>query len=254
MRLLHERQEEFVEALLDPGRPVPSGLIDGHGRSAVRGFNTYRNNVIVGLTAALKESYPIVARIVGDEFFAMMARQYIREHPPVIPMMLAYGERFPQFIDGFEPAAGLEYLSGVARVEWAWIEAYHAADAVPLEVSALVKRPQADVLFDIHPSLRVVESGHPVFTVWEVHASDTAPHSVALPVQQQDVLIVRPRLKVQVHLLPPGGALVVRTLRSGATLADAVGNAMEAGVDLNLVPLLTLLFQAGAFTSARSKQ
>jgi hypothetical protein len=254
VRRLHERQCEFAAALLDPGRDVPAGLIDGHGQPAVRGFNTYRNNVVAGLIAALKESYPIVARIVGAEFFAGMARHYIREHPPVVPMMSAYGEQLPQFIDGFEAAAELEYLSGVARIEWAWIEAYHAADAVPLEAVAINTFAQADVVFDIHPSLRVVESDHPIFTVWEIHATDTAPDSVTIPAQPQDVLIVRPDSNVQVHLLPPGGALVVRAVRSGATLADAAEAALQTDVDLNLVAVLTLLFQTGAFTSARCRQ
>ena len=58
--------------------------------------------------------------------------------------MVAYGDDFPDFIDAriSEVQAGpsLDYLSDVARLENAWVEAYHTEDALVAtigEVAAL---------------------------------------------------------------------------------------------------------------------
>ena len=38
---------------------------------------------------------------------------------------------FPNFLETFEPAQRAPFLPDVARIEWAWRQAYHAADARP---------------------------------------------------------------------------------------------------------------------------
>ena len=44
-----------------------------------------------------------------------------------------YGSDFAGFLAAEEATHGLPYLADVARIERAWVEAYHAPDAVPLE-------------------------------------------------------------------------------------------------------------------------
>ena len=74
----------------------------------------------------------MVERIVGADFFQAMARAYALAEPPSSPVLMDYGVSFADFIAGFAPAASLPYLPDVARIERAWREAYHAADAEPL--------------------------------------------------------------------------------------------------------------------------
>ena len=66
----------FAEALLDPARALPEGITTARGNADPARFAVYRNNVFVGLTAALAKRFPVVRRLVGDEFFAGMARVY----------------------------------------------------------------------------------------------------------------------------------------------------------------------------------
>ena len=67
-----KRQHDFAAALLDPAQPLPEGLVGPDGRPSLKRFNVYRNNVVAGLTATLKDAFPAVARIVGEEFFLAM--------------------------------------------------------------------------------------------------------------------------------------------------------------------------------------
>jgi hypothetical protein len=124
-------QQEFRTALLDPEHPVPSGLTDPQGRPAGRRFNVYRNNVSVSLTEALRQAFPVVQKLVGEEFFTAMAQEHLRAHPPASPLMMFYGEAMPAFLSAFPPVAHLPYLADVARLELALRASYHAPDAVP---------------------------------------------------------------------------------------------------------------------------
>ncbi len=133
------RLHDFATALLDPARPVPPGLIGPDGKPSARRFNVYRNNVVAGLTRVLREGFPATARLVGDEFFAATAREYAMGEPPDTPMLFDYGKGFPDFLERFAPVAHLPYLPDVARIERAWVEAYHAPEACALHPSAFAR-------------------------------------------------------------------------------------------------------------------
>src|SRR4029079_2566626 len=107
--LAAERQRRFAESLLAASPPVPPGLLDPDGEASPRRFAVYRNNVVVGLIAALTGNFPAVCRIVGGEFFRALARAHVTAHPPASPILLDYGADFPEFIATFEPAASLPY-------------------------------------------------------------------------------------------------------------------------------------------------
>jgi hypothetical protein len=134
---LADRQRAFAAALLDASQPIPAGVVDPTGKPCPRRFGVYRNNVLSGLIEALQESFPAVRRLVGEECFRAMARLYAILSPPRSAVMLQYGADFPAFIAGFEPTAALPYLPEVARIERAWLEAYHAMEAVQLDPATL---------------------------------------------------------------------------------------------------------------------
>lgn len=138
---LADRQREFSAAVIDPDAEIPSGLFNPRRLPSRKRFAVYRNNVIVGLIEALQTSFPATCRIVGEEFFRAMARDYVRQEPPTSPILFHYGEHFPGFIADFEPARTVPYLADVARIERACIEAYHSSDQQALGLDALAGIP-----------------------------------------------------------------------------------------------------------------
>src|SRR5262249_40571469 len=101
MQQLAERQRGFAAALLDHALPMPDGLGGPDGQPDSKRFAVYRNNVVVGLIEALKDAFPALHRIVGDEFFRAMARAYVMVEPPRSPILLDYGAGFSDFIRQF---------------------------------------------------------------------------------------------------------------------------------------------------------
>jgi hypothetical protein len=242
-----DRQADFARAILDPYRPAPAGLIGPDGRPSAKRFAVYRNNVVVGLIETLKAAYPVVHRLVGEEFFTAMARLYVMAEPPASPIMLDYGAGFPAFIARFEPASVLPYLQDAARLERGWVEAYHAAEAAPLPPSALGQVPPDDVpalRLTLHPSVRIIRSDFPIVGIWQANIDGNDFRSVDLGEGGDDALIVRPEAEVEVRRLPAGAAAFIEALQAGAPIVDAVMEGLSISTRFDLADALRGMIEA----------
>lgn len=244
-----EDQGSFVAALFDPDRPVPEGLTSRTGDRPLKRFNVYRNNVFVSLIEALQGRYPAVCRLVGEEFFRATARAFIEQNPPRSPVLLHYGAGFAEFLDAFEPVAELPYMGDVARIEWAWNEAYHASDAAPLsadDMAALASKDVATAIFTLHPSLGTVSSSYPIVSLWSAMKEESDVSDFALDQGGEDALILRPHLDVEVRQLPEGAVIFISALAAGSTLLDAAEAAGTEKPEFDLSANLAGLMQSGA--------
>ena len=197
----------FAPALLDPGRATPAAIAGPNGKAARKRYNVYRNNVTVSLINALAATFPATMRITGVDFFRAMARSHVRVTPPTSPLLFEYGRDFPDFIESYEYAKPLPWLADVARIERAWLDAYHAADAEPMSAQALasIRRERlADAVMTTHPALRVTRSRFAAVSIFAENRSDR-PVSCTGATEPQDALVTRPGLEVVVRRLPPGG-------------------------------------------------
>ncbi len=251
MQSLADRQRGFAAALLDPALAVPPGLLGPDREPSPRRFAVYRNNVVVSLMEALGAAFPAVCRIVGEEFFRAMARAYVLAEPPVSPVLLEYGAGFADFIANFEHARSLPYLPDVARIERAWIEAYHAPEAAALEPDALAAIPAhlvPGIRLDLHPSLRIVRSRFPALTIWRMNVGDGVPGPVDIESGGEEALVVRPAADVEVRFMPQGAADFIASLASGQSLAETAVAALGADASFDLAGNLAALIGAGVFT------
>lgn len=223
----------FARALTDPAAPAPSATLGREGRPDARRFAVYRNNVAVGLIKSLEARYPIVRRLVGDEFFRATARAFIARNKPQSAVLILYGADFAAFLRAFPPVAEMSYLPDVAALENAWVEAYHAAEAAPLALAALGQvDPERleNLRFQFHPAARLVRSATPAASIWAAHQATSEPEPPA-HWTPEDALITRPEAQVLVRVLPPGGYDLLAALQAGATLGEAAAPFIAAGVD-----------------------
>jgi hypothetical protein len=236
MVMLSSFEPSFAQALLDPAAPVPPAIVSRDAREAKRRFAVHRNNVVAGPVKAIEARFPAVQKIVGRDFFVAMARAFVTAHPPRSPVLAGFGDEFADFIGAFEPARELAYLADVARLEAARTRAYHAADATPVGADKLAML-EADAIsglrIELHPSLQIVRSKHPIVTIWAMNSGGRAPAPIETW-SAEDALIVRPHLDVEVRLLAPGGAVFLRALAEGRPLGDAAAAARTDYAQFNL--------------------
>lgn len=229
-------ETSFAEALLNADRPLPDGITAHNAAIPARRFAIYRNNLVAGLCKALGSRFPVVEKLVGDEFFAAMARLFVLQKPPRSPLLATYGDEFAAFIAAFEPARELPYLADMARLEAARTRAYHAADATPLEsnrLSTLEASDAANIRIDLHPSVEIIRSAHPIVTIWAMNSGEAELRPIE-DWPSEDALVARPNLEVEVRVLPPGGAAFLLALAKGHSLGGAAEVALvdDPGFDL----------------------
>ncbi len=245
----------FAAALTDPSRPLPDGLTTWNGSDVAHRFAVYRNNVVMSLTGALAVRYPVVRALVGEEFFAGMARLHVSAAPPISVIMAAYGAEFPDFIAVFPPAAGLPYLADVARLESARVEAHHAADAPALTLADFAGLPAeslADLHLTLHPSTRIVRSRHAIVSLWQAHQHGEPDEAALAAVDTdsaEDALVVRPDDDVLVYALPPGAAGVLAELAGGTVLGTALSAAAEAEPAFDPTAFFSILVSSGVVSA-----
>lgn len=250
---LAEIQREFAASLLDPTRRPPVDVGCRSGAAVGRRFAVYRNNVVMSLTEVLEAYFPVVARLVGEEFFRAMARVFIVVSPPRSPVLSRYGAEFPDFLESFPPAADLPYLPDVARLEWLQQRSYHAADAMPLTAADLAVVPADDIArlsFVFHPSAQILRSRHPIYAIWRTNTFDDDVSHIDARTQGESVLVSRVGLEVRTLLLAPGDYTFLAGLMAQQTLQDAAQAAAEEAKDFKLAPAIQALLDLKAISGA----
>jgi Putative DNA-binding domain len=242
----------FAAALLDPDRATPAAVAGPNGKSARKRYSVYRNNVTVSLINALAAVFPATMRITGVDFFRAMARFHVRATPPTSPLLFEYGRDFPDFIERYEYARSMPWLADVARIERAWLDAYHAADVEPLAPQVLASIPPERLVEAVlmpHPATRIVCSRFPAVTIFAANRSD-GPVERIVATESEDALATRPGLEVIVRRLPPGGAIFLKRLIAGEPLGSAAAAAFGDSPAFDLSTNIAGMLEAGAFTSA----
>lgn len=240
--------ERFAAALLDPDIAIPGDVTGPDGGPAPRRYGVYRNNVVVSLLEALASAFPSVRAIMGEEIFARAARNFILAHPPRSPMMQHYGGGFPDFLDTFPPLRSAPFLGDVARLERAFLDAWHAADEPCLCADALGGLNPEETLalvFEPHPATFLSASGYPVADLfgWR-HERPEGGTDIA---KAQCALVTRPQYSVELRILEKAQHDFLARLLKGATLGEAAGEVFEAGPDFDLPGTLALGIAAGMF-------
>jgi hypothetical protein len=140
-------------------------------------------------------------------------------------------------------------LVDVARLENAWVEAYHAEDAsvaAVVELAALGPDsvPGARIVF--HPAARFLRFATPAASVWA--SAQNSEHPAALiEGPGEDALITRPDCDVRVRVLPPLAHDFALRLREGGTLIEAAAAMNDPAFDFGTH--LVGLVESGAVAS-----
>ena len=214
-------------------------------------LQVYRNNTFSSLTAALKDSFPVVCQLVDERFFGYAAQEYIRACPPGAPRLAEYGGDFAEFLAGFEPVRHLSYLPDVARLEWAINTAYHAADTPTLDPARIAAWPQdryPRLKFVAPPSAQLFASEFPVDRIWQVHQpGGDLDTKIDLASGGCRLLIDRHDQDIRFLTLDAAGFALAAALCEGAALQDAYEKAAAIDGAFDLIAALSTHLARGTF-------
>lgn len=244
----------FVAALLRPDLATPAPVTAAGGKKADKRYNVYRNNVTVSLVNALADIFPAVQKIAGETNFRAVARDHVRSHPPSTPLLFRYGEDFPPFLETIEPIRQrMPYLPDVARLERAWLTAFHAADIAIADPAALTVLPEdriGEAIFVPHPATAIIMSDFAVFEIFSMNRGFSELKAIDVR-QPQAALVTRPDADVQVTGFDHATGVFFLSLLGENPLGIAAADAIAFDDTFDLGGALTLALQTGAFAEIR---
>ncbi len=253
--MLRDTQIAFADSLLaDDG--VAANEAASHIRagrlSTTRRLEIYRHNVFANLRGGLQDIYPVVVSVIGEAFFHHAADVFARQHLSQSGDLNQYGGEWAAFLGAYPHAKELPYLPDVARLEWAWHQAFHAADATAFDLARLAAIPadeHAALQFKLHPTVRLIQSDFPLLRIWEVNQPAFAGDMTLDWDVPGDTLLIHREITdgvaVLIERIAAGEHAFLRGLQEHATLVEAVNAAVNVDAAFELQNFLLGAFQSG---------
>jgi hypothetical protein len=243
MPRLCDLQQAFAEAIVEGKYQTATAAMAADG-SALRSIALYRRFIRNNFVQVLRVTYPVLHRLVGDSYFGVLARGYIKKYPSICGDLFLYGRHLPALLQHIEAPPLLVEL---ARLEWACHEVYQAADSSPLapqQLQVMVSADPSRVTIQFHQTARFLYFPVPVHRVWQALQPDASPDEVVdlpIPEQQTGVVVTRSDGKVQVTLLAWLDYRVVEALSQGADVASIEQMALEFEPEFDFARMMTTL-------------
>lgn len=220
----------------------PHGMVGGINYSLTSALGIYGNNYRGNLQDALAAAFPMVEQIVGADFFRVLARKFIGQHPSRSGNLHEYGAEMPDFITTLPPAQSLPYLADVTLLDWACHRAYYAADIAPFDVARLQTIPverYAELIWLCHPACAVLNSAYPLLAIWRTHqpGADQDFH-VDLDSGGGTLLVYRTNDVIEVSALSAAEGDWLQRIQAGATMGAAADATLASCPDFDLTHTL----------------
>lgn len=198
-----------------------------------RRLAVYRNTFISSCIDALQRKYPSCKKLLGEDFFKTLAREFCISSPPSSPVLGEYGEYFPEFIQLTlaQNHHDLEYVWDVCQLDRAWHHAYFAAEKQPLDeagIEALIADIETKSL-SLHPSVQLVKLDCTVANLWSQLRDSDINEEVSIELNPETILVWRDSGAILHRELSTSEALFICNIYEGKTLGESAEIAMQNG-------------------------
>ena len=241
---LLDDQARFIAVLQQGPSVFPEGLFADATERVLLGLKAHANTISHARLVALEETYPRTREHLGEAVFNALSRDFI-ERAEVRPRkLMQLGEGLADFLaDRVHDVAAVD----LARVEWAWLQSYHAAEAEPLQLADLAALDE-DGLLDLglalHPAARLIRTQTPLRPLMPELAECAAPH-------MRFLLITRPAHEVLLHPLAAISADLLRQTHFPAPMRNLLAQAIERAGEAEALPAIFALIGAGALVRSQ---
>ena len=206
-------------------------LLAGSGDATLfsAGIDVYSNNAWQFFLTALERTYPVTQRRVGTDFFRQLARDYRVQRPSQHGDLHWIGEAFPAWLAARMAGTGYEWLADLARLEWACETSVAAAQHDPVGPESLAgidPHLLPHVALAWQPSLQLVASPFPIWSVWQANQHEDAAAPVDLAAGAEHCAVVCIADRVAVYRLEAADHRLLQYLCAGLSLGAAADAAV----------------------------
>lgn len=189
--------------------------------SAVERFDIYANMYFFRILDVLKEDFPALLAVIGDDHFHNLITDYLIAHPSSHFSLRFVGMHLPSFLAGYPLQESWPFLADLASFEWALLDAFDARDDEPIPASALAQLAPENwpgLRFVLTSSLRSLELQWPVLDIW---SAARAGEPISLPESTTTrVRVWRQNMAVWHRRIEADEADALAAVGKGATFAE----------------------------------
>jgi len=239
MRDLAALQHAFGRFLLNDDAAVAATVESTAQLTAHERLGIYASGYRARLHEALRNDYPVLCSVLGAESFAALADAYISALPSRSFTLRDFGMALPGFAAQHATLSGREFAAELAAFERAFVEAFDAADAAPLQVAALAAVAASEwprLRFTLHPSVQTLAIACNTLPVWEAVKAKRSPPPSQRLAKPFGALVWRQGLTTVFRSLPEDEYALWRQLAAGENFA-ALCDALMLWVSPEEVPL-----------------
>jgi hypothetical protein len=112
---------------------------------------------------AVSEDFPAIGAVLGAKKFDSLVLAYLRENPSTSFTLRNLGSKLPQWLEAHPEVAPRRHklLLDIARLEWAYVEAFDGAEHAPLTTADFADLGAESRLF-LQPHLQLLDLSYPV--------------------------------------------------------------------------------------------
>jgi hypothetical protein len=175
---LRQLQREMQHELLGEESGIAACIADTPPLAKDARLRIYRHAYAARLIEALRDHYPVLHQILGDDDFEALGAAFVRAHPSVYRSIRWYGREVSQFLQVEPIFAEQPILAEIAAFEWSLAEAFDSANTSVLGRAALESVEPAgwgSLSFRFHPSVRRLAFEWNTVVAWKALSAEEAP-------------------------------------------------------------------------------
>jgi len=218
-------------------------------------IDAHRGNFLVGTRHAVISAYPVVARLVGEEYMQGLAQAFVQKFPPKTATLTLYGDEFPAFLRQFAPVQkDLPWLSAVAELDRAWFDVYSAADDKVMSGGQLAQGLRADLAL-LAPGLvaatKVLRFKIPAYSIWETNKDDQDVKAVDITKGGEWALLWRRDNQIFHTALSRAEYVFLNNVEAGLSFAQSFSECVIYDRNFDLQQQFSRWLLAGVFKEIR---
>jgi hypothetical protein len=208
---LARQQADFQRGILAGDDAVLAEIPDSDKEKRETLFGVYRFAYGSRLVEALRNDHELLHGYLGDEMFDEMGHAYVKARPSQHPNLRWFSQGLPEFLKSTAPYSEHPELCDLAALEKALNDAFDAAEAPVLELTAMAAfAPEAwpDLKFRPHPSAARLDLSTNAAAIWLALKNDETPPDATALEDPSRLLIWRQDVTPMFRELPTEEAMM----------------------------------------------
>jgi len=237
--LLAECQSKFWSALNKTDSEILEFVCGDKGFDASSRLDVYRTTARSVHVSVLSSIYPVCHKILGDDYFKLIAKKYFIAYPSTNPDLNDYGEYFARYIaeliDQRYELSEFLYLSDLVKLEWSIHQAYYCQNNLPFDMHKFqyqCEQYQGEVKIGLAHGIELLKSQYPISLIWQQHQQDVGLNEIEAIKQDELICVYRENFQATYELVDEHVYKLMSAVQRNLTLLE-VAELFDDSEELN---------------------